>query len=50
MKKLLTTLWKGIVSFFTTEDMILLFAYIALIFILTFGFRMLYTIWEALVV
>jgi hypothetical protein len=49
MKKLLITLWRGIVSFFTTEDMILLFAYMGLLFCLVYGFQMIYTLWEALV-
>jgi hypothetical protein len=49
MKKLLTTLWKGMVSFFTTDTILLLIAYIGILFCLAFGFDMLYTIWEALI-
>jgi hypothetical protein len=49
MKKLLIQLWKGIISFLTTEDIILLIAYMGLLFCLVFGFGMLYTLWEVLI-
>jgi hypothetical protein len=49
MKKLLTTLWKGIISFLTTDTIIMLIAYIGLLFCLTIGFSMIWTIWKALI-
>jgi hypothetical protein len=42
MKKLLQTLLKG------SEVWILLIAYLGILFVLAFGFDMLYTIWKAL--
>ena len=47
MKKLLTTLWKGIISFLTTDTIIMLIAYIGLLFCLTIGFSMIWTFWKA---
>ena len=47
MKKLLTTLWKGIISFLTTDTILLLIAYIGLLFCLTIGFSMIWTFWKA---
>ena len=47
MKRLLTILWRGMVSFFTTDTMILLIAYIGILFCLTFGFSMIWTFWKA---
>lgn len=48
MKKLLTLLkkanWHKL-----SEEAILLLAYFGLLFLLTFGFDMLYTIWKALI-
>jgi hypothetical protein len=48
MKKHLTTLWNKTKSILLSEEWILLIAYFGLLFILAFGFDMLYTIWEAL--
>jgi len=40
---------KKLASFLTSEDMILLAAYFFLLFILAFGFDMLYTLWKAII-
>ena len=49
MRKQLTMWLKKLASFLISEEMILLAAYFFLLFILAFGFDMLFTIWEALV-
>lgn len=46
MKKLLISLWRGIVR---DEAFLLLIGYVFLLLLLSFGFEMLYTIWKALV-
>ena len=48
MKKLLTLLKKAN-WYKLSEEAILLLAYFGLLFLLTFGFDMLYTIWKALI-
>jgi hypothetical protein len=49
MRKPLTTLWKRIRSIVLSEEAVLLLAYFALLFLLTFGFDVLYTIWKAII-
>lgn len=48
MKKLLTRLSNRIKTILLSEEAVLLIAYFGLLFCLTFGFDVLYTIWEAL--
>lgn len=48
MRKLLTTLWKPFRSIVLSEEAILLILYFALLFLLAFGFDMIYTLWEAI--
>lgn len=43
MKKLLQTLLKG------SDTILILIAYLGILFVLAFGFDMLYTIWKALI-
>jgi hypothetical protein len=43
MKKLLQTLLKG------SDTFLILIAYLGILFVLAFGFDMLYTIWKALI-
>ena len=45
MKRVLTTLWRGMVSFFTTDTIVMLIAYIGILFCLTFGLNIIWTFW-----
>ena len=47
MKRVLTTLLKSLAKI--GEIWILFFGYVFLLFMLAFGFRMLWSIWEALI-
>jgi len=49
MKRVLTIMWRKLVTFLLCEETILLIAYFALLFILAFGFDILFTLWKAII-